>query len=458
LAFGIEILAGVKATLLAVGAAAVMTAQVAAAETIREIVVERNTKSTDETVLLIADVEVGDDWTPADVERVKVALVNSGLFKEVEVVTTPSLLPAGGLKLVIMAKDKHSWVIAPTFYNQPTNKGGGVGFGENNLFGENEKLLLYGQIATGDSFFIGAYIDPSIAGSRFHWQFDVFLKSARTIEYAPPSEYLDDPDPLRISRLNYLNSGVRLGMKLWKLSLDGRLRGARVSYSGVKLAEGATLEEVTGDPAATVLPAPGARGYDISTEITLGYDNRANWYGISTGNRYVLSYETGLPALGSDFSYWYGGIRLEQARKFYKRHNFIVKVQGGYGRKLPFQQEFLTGGTSMRGWKNAQFRGDLRLQANLEYSFPIFTIKGLAFRGLGFWDSAYTTFLSDTDRRSRDYLPGSDVRGLAPLKNSVGLGMRLYLRQLVLPLLGLDFGYGLERNDFEMYVAIGLTD
>jgi len=41
-------------------------------------------------------------------------------------------------------------VIAPAAYNQPTNKGVGAGFGENNLFGENKKLLLYGQVATGD--------------------------------------------------------------------------------------------------------------------------------------------------------------------------------------------------------------------------------------------------------------------------------------------------------------------
>ena len=73
---------------------------------------------------------------------------------------------AGGVRVHILVKDKHSWVIAPTFYNQPTNTGGGVGFGENNLFGLNQKLLLYAQVATGDSFFIGAWVIPSIGGSR----------------------------------------------------------------------------------------------------------------------------------------------------------------------------------------------------------------------------------------------------------------------------------------------------
>jgi outer membrane protein assembly factor BamA len=125
---------------------------------------------------------------------------------------------------------------------------------------------------------------------------------------------------------------------------------------------------------------------------------------------------------------------------------------------MPFQQEFTSGGTSMRGYLNDQFRGDSRMLANLEYSFPLFTIYGLSFRGLGFFDSSYTAFFTNSDNTERNYLPGTDIHGLAPFKNSVGLGTRLYLRQIVLPLLGVDFGYGLEARDFQIYLAIGLTD
>jgi hypothetical protein len=70
------------------------------------------------------------------------------------------------VKLTISAKDKFSWIIAPTVYLQPGNKGVGVGYGENNMFGENKKLLLYGQIATADSLFFAVYLDPSLGGSK----------------------------------------------------------------------------------------------------------------------------------------------------------------------------------------------------------------------------------------------------------------------------------------------------
>jgi len=63
-----------------------------------------------------------------------------------------------------------------------------------------------------------------------------------------------------------------------------------------------------------------------------------------------------------------------------------------------------------------------------------------------------------TDNPERNYLPNSEARGLKPFKNSVGVGTRLFLRQIVLPLLGLDFGYGLEARDLQIYLAIGLTD
>ena len=98
----------------------------------------------------------------------------------------------------------------------------------------------------------------------------------------------------------------------------------------------------------------------------------------------------------------------------------------------------------------------------------VFTPSGhkpsVAVRGLTFFDSAYTTFINTKENEkdgTRSYLISgktAEVRGLAPFKNSIGVGTRFYLRQIVLPLLGLDFGYGLEARDFQVYLAIGLTD
>ena len=438
------------------------------ADQIARIVVEGNTKTTTETVELIAQIDAGDDWDPTLLDAVRNRLISCGLFSEVEVFWDSS---QAGITVHITVHDKHSWVVAPAFYDQPTNKGVGVGYGENNLFGENQKLLLYGQIATGDSFFIGAWVLPSIAGSRFYAQLDTYLRDSRNIEYAAPTAYLQDPIAVRESRMIYLNGGVKLGVEpIRGYKLDARIRAAHVSYEDIKLCSDDTSQGVPIDSScvhgsnATLadlgpagLVAPGKEGWDISNEFQFSIDHRANYYGVNTGHKYLVSYEY---SLGNDFHYHRFGGSIYQAWQVLERHNLVLKGNINVGHHLPFQQELTTGGSSMRGWVNNEFRGDFQAIANAEYSVPLFEIAGLGFRGLAFWDSAYTTFLT-TSNPERSYLPGSQFAAgniLYGFRNSVGAGLRLYMRQIVIPLLGVDVGYGLEAGDLQVYLAIGLTD
>lgn len=427
--------------------------------TIKRIVVEENSKTDADTVILISKISTGDSWSADMAETVKADLVSSGLFKDVVVYWSNV---EGGVQIHLKVKDKHSWVVAPAFYNQPTNVGGGIGFGENNLFGKNQKLLLYGQVATGDSFFIGAWVIPALGGTRFYAQLDTYLKSSRNIEYAAPTGYLDGavPKAVRESRVNYLNGGVKLGIELFRgFKIDARLRAARVTYQDVRLADGATMADVDPDLLdVDPVPAPGGEGTDVSSEFTVSIDRRANYYGIQTGYRLAAWFERTIES-ASDFQYTLSGLSFYRAKKILERHNLVFRGSVNYGRDVPFQQEYSLGGTTMRGYVNSQFRGDLKVLANVEYSVPLLSIKGFSVRGLAFLDTGYATFVDpDPIAARRHYLPGSDARGADPFKNSVGIGTRLYLRQIVLPLLGLDFGYGLEARDAQIYLAIGLTD
>jgi outer membrane protein insertion porin family len=441
--------------LLAIGLVAVCASR-AGADTIQEIIVEDNEKTTSDTIELIARIEVGDEFTPELVDVIKARLVTSGLFKDVEVFYEP--VP-GGARVHLLVRDKHSWVVAPAFYTQPTNVGGGIGFGENNLFGLNQKLLLYAQIATGDTYFVGAWVLPNIGGTRFYAQVDTYDAHTRAIEYAEPTSYLSNPVAVRREYMNYYNTGVRVGYDIYRgLKLDTRLRAAYVNYTNVELDTQDNPGVTPGDanaPDAASVKAPGKSGWDVSNEITLTLDHRANWYGIASGGKYTLTFEHSV--LNSDFHYYEFNASLYKAWPVFETHNFIVKAHADVGYHMPFQQEYLVGGTAMRGWLNNQFRGDTRALVNVEYSVPLFEVEGLQFRGIGFWDSGYTTFLTNSNPE-RNYLPNSEPRGLVPFKNSVGVGTRLFLRQIVLPLLGLDFGYGLEAHQLEIYLAIGLTD
>lgn len=250
------------------------------------------------------------------------------------------------------------------------------------------------------------------------------------------------------------------------LTLDARLRGAYVFYGTPVLKPDTDPSEVTaGAMNASEIAEPGVKGWDVSTELTLKYDRRANWYGISSGDKYQFKYEKALPELGSDFDYSIAKLSFVRARRYFKRHNLIMKSSLAYGKNLPFQHEFTSGGTALRGYKGSQFRGDTRLAFNAEYSVHLFSmpfplLERLAVRGLAFADSRYTTFMnSESNSSLRNYLPNSDSQNRsAPFKNAIGLGTRFFARSIVLPLLGLDVGYGLESGAIEVYFAIGLTD
>jgi len=419
-------------------------------EEIVEIEVVENTKTNAETVRLIADVHKGDSFSYALLDRIRVDLVNSGLFKDVQVIAIPV---KGGMKLTIVAKDKHSWVIAPTVYLQPGNQGGGLGFGENNLFGTNKKLLLYGQIATADSLFLAGYLDPAFLGSPLYFRTDVFLRREFVTEFAG-GNILDEPEPYRVTRMNYYNTGFMLGINVWKgMAFDVRLRGAYVKFGTSKCAE----EVVPPEPDCEMGP-PGDPGWDISTEARLTYDKRANWYGVTAGTMFGINFEKAQPSLGSEFDYWMGSVRFVKAVRFFEEHNLTLKGAVTVGHHLPFQQEQTSGGTNLRGYQNREFRGDTKANGTFEYGVPFFKLGSLAFRGLVFTDLAYTTFTGDAGNDKRHYLPMQTEINENALRLGMGAGFRIYVRSIVLPLLGVDWGYAPQAGVYHVYFAVGLTE
>jgi outer membrane protein assembly factor BamA len=410
-----------------------------------------NTKTDDETVLSIARVRKGDVFTYELVERATVDLKSCGLFQEVNLFTSPA---KDGVRLTIVAKDKHSWVIAPTFYTTPGNVGGGIGFGENNLFGRNKKMLVYGQIATADTFFFGVYLDPSIAGTPFYWRVDTFLRREKVTEFDSPDAFLGEPQPERESVLHYYNAGFLLGVNLMKaLSFDMRVRGAKVFFRDVAWAEGVDPETHMDPP-----EAPGLDGWDVTLEWKLQYDKRASWNGVTTGQLFSIAHERSVSSMGSDWDYWTVTSRLHLFKRLFETHNLVLKTSAGLGHTLPFSAEFTSGGTGLRGYANRQFRGDLKVASTLEYSLQMFWIKSFAFRALAFWDTAYTSFVMDEGNEHRFYLAGQTDDAVNRWRNGVGLGFRVYVKSIVLPLLGVDVGYGLEAGTWNIYLAVGLTE
>jgi outer membrane protein assembly factor BamA len=414
---------------------------------VMSIAIHGNKKTTDETVLRIAGIGVGDRFGPRRLDKVRSNLISSELFADVVVESTPV---DGGVALTLKLKEKLSWIIAPTFYVQPGNLAGGGGFLESNLFGLNKKLLLYGQLGQLDTFLLGIYLDPAVHNTRWYFRLDTYLLHSRVTEYVGKSGYLDDPQPTRRSTMTYLDFGAMFGRNIRRgLGVDLRIRGAKVAFTDAQ----------SFDPGHPPTTPPQDDGYDFSAEGRIIYDHRAYRYGTVGGTMVQLTIAHSIP--GSSYSYHDNNMKFMTGFHLPWNHNLVIKGFGGLGYHLPFEQEYLTGGENdLRGYKNSEFRGDLDVEVESEYSVPLWRWRSLSFRGLGFWDTIYNTIPEELVDQSgpRHYLPGQVDEKISQWRNGVGVGFRIYFRSIVVPLLGIDVGWGIEGDEFHAYLAIGLTD
>ena len=418
----------------------------ASAETPTPIVgfrVEGDSKVTDETLEYLSRMEVGDLVTEAQRSELERALVSSELFKSVAVRYEPA---PGGVVVVATLDDKHSWIVMPTLYVLSSTWAVGAGFAENNLFGENKKLLLYAQLGSINSFFVAAYVVPSFRGTKLTMRLDTYLQRKQYEEYANPT---DDPQSTALARVSthgFLNVGAALGWNFrWWLNSEARVRGARVTYRDAHVPDDRTMS----------LAVPSPNGLDLTAQLRTTVDRRHHHYGVTDGHYAQLSLE--LPMLGlTTYDYAAVSARVWLSWALWYEHEFELRTYGNVGYHLPFHDEFTLGAaTDLRGYLSEQFRGDTRVLARAEYSIPIARWRSFSFRALGFADSGYIGF-HFTDPTQRDYLPGHVGTGW--FRNDVGGGLRIYFRNIVLPLLGLDVGYGIENRSPTLYFQVGLTD
>jgi len=405
--------------------------------------VEGDSKVTDETLGYLLRVELGDPVNDQTLPGLERALVSSELFKSVKVRYEPA---PGGVIVVATVEDKHSWIVMPTLYLLSSNWAIGAGFAENDLFGENKKLLLYAQVGSINSFFVGAYVVPSFRGTRMSLRFDTYLQKREYDEYANPP---DDPASTMLARTSkhiFLNVGAAAGYRVrWWLNVESRLRGAYVRYPKAY------------DPADPTMPlsAPSPGGNDITAQARATLDAREHDRGVTEGPYSQLTIEQTIPGLSS-YGYTAVSARAFYALRFLRRHELELRTYGNIGYHLPFHDEWTLGAASdLRGYALEQFRGDVRALARLEYTFPIAAYKILTFRGITFFDTGTIGF-HFTDASVRNYLP--DQVGRDIFRNDAGAGFRVYVSNIVLPLVGIDVGYGFENHEPTLYLQIGLTD
>lgn len=401
--------------------------------------VKGDSKVTETTMGYLAHVHVGDPIGPDDLPRLQEALVSSELFESVAVALEDA---PDGYTVVATVDDKLSWIIGPTVYFVPANRAIGVGFAENDFRGHDQKILLYGQLGTKTSILFGTFLDPSYHGTKLQYRADIYLERRQVDEYANATR--TDFNIARTTEETFLDAGILVGWQFqWWLIADARLRSAYVYFHDA-------LDPNTN----TSLTKPQQDGWDTTLQARLTVDHRIHNFGVTSGPFAQLLVEPSVPGLDT-FGYVNSQLRAYYSWVFFDEHQLELRAIGQFGYHLPVQEENALGGVSdLRGYAGDQFRGDQLGVFRAEYSVPMFKVWKLKFRALGFYDTGVTAF--EFPRADRDYLPTQLNRTW--VRNDVGVGIRAYVKAVVLPLLGIDLGYGIEGHSPEVYFELGLTD
>jgi outer membrane protein assembly factor BamA len=421
-----------------------------------EVTVLGPEKTRPETVQAYSRLDAGDSITQDELVRVERRLIATGLFQEVHVSTQET--GEGRVRVLLQVEDKASWVVAPTFSVSSSNIGGGVLYAESNLWGRSKKFATALQVSTAESGLFVGYLDPNLFGfPPVRMSLEGQLRSDRVEEYRPGASQ-EEPEVVRRTRLNSASAAGELSVMIAE-----RVRvGARYRLMWIDAQAPGTDAPVT-EPAFE----PGDVQRDTSLRLMVGVDTRQNLHAVMEGLNIEGSLELSDPGVWSNFRYKRFGLLYRHGLRFFEEHNLVLRGEAAMGVDLPFHQEIVVGGNSLRGFLYRQFRGDTRLSFTAEYHFPLFTIKSLSFRGVGFSDTGLVTWRSlPEDRLLRD-VNGRVVRGYLPeaegglddatVAQGVGVGLRLYLRSVVLPLVGVDVAYGVNSGELRFYLVAGVS-
>jgi outer membrane protein assembly factor BamA len=453
-----------RATLVAcafgLGIALASLPALAVGEEITDVRIIGNQRTEESTVRSVAGISIGDTLEVDTLDMVRERLNTTGLFADVNVWWEQHKT---GVRVNIAVKDKFPWAPVPTGSWSANNKSFGLLFVHGNLFGRGKQMLIGGRIATVDSGAALAYRDPSFFGSWIYWQLQGNVQRQNIPEYHP-QDYAANDGPYRSTLLVSYSVEPTIGIAWFrrvKTQVAWRLERFDYDRSYVPLDDTDTT------------PATNSATIGVG-KASMSFDFRAREFAVMTGTAVGGGIDYASPDFGGQLTFWRVGAGIEHGVKFFKSHNLILGIGGTFGHNLPFWMENTAGGPNLRGYLYQQFRGDSQVAGHAEYHFPLFSISSLDFRALAFYDLQalwwrdlppingtdmyavrdtpdHRTFLVDADGWPNG--PGFVLK--RDLHQSVGGGLRFFLRSVAVPLIGFDAGWGIESRTWRFTLIIG---
>ncbi len=452
-----------------------------------KIIVMGNEKTAAETIIAFAMVHKGDLITAEYLDRVRKRLINTKIFKKVEVLWEAAPEP-GWAYLYLDCKDRWSWFIAPMFTYSKGHWGGAIAYGEGNLLGLGKRIGVVARWLSDSQALAVGYQDPGMFGSHFQ------LKAGLGFERKLLKEYprilgpvMRDALPIRTMWMNQLFSSLGFGYKaLGHLKTGMEYRFGLVAIYDPRCPgqpQGNCAdpwEEFSGaysspiafrrpDGTWTGSTYGGAKFWKWKREgilrFRMGYDATLDLFGVKQGWKVDARLDISHPHLGSEFSYVRWQVYGYKAFRFFEAHVLEIsgKHEGTSG--APFHRENYMGGSSLPGFVYRQALGNTNTAVRVAYTVPLFHVWWLYFRQVFYYkfawiffrdggkDHPYYTEHAGIRRYHLAFEPGPTDR--ASFLQSTGTGLRMYAKAVALPLLGVDVAYGFEANAVRFLFYLG---
>ena len=387
--------------------------------------VKGNTKTKDRVILREMRQKVGEPFNSKQARRSMQRVYNLGFFEDVNVKMNPGVEPnAVVMELDVKEKNTGSFGIGAGYSSQD-GVIGMVSIGDTNFRGTGDAINVVYEVSGDDSDARGysfSYRRPWLDSKETSGTLRIYN---RTYEY---DDYDTNGALKQVYMRKYAGGEVTLSRPVSEYSTNF-----------------ITLRNRKDDYAKWISDSGGYNNYDhrgtqwykdnfgTTRSITLEHvtDTRDNVYNPTEGGRVSLTAEYG--GLGGDFDFTKLSIEDQRYTKVGRSQVFAMRGQYGWGTGdlTEFNQYKIGGQTSLRGYREDQFRGSRMALMSFEYRFPLVSkVQGALFTD---WGAAW-----DGGARPKD------------IKGSVGVGLSLNT-----PLGPLRLDYGRGKDGGRMHFTVG---
>ena len=384
--------------------------------------VKGNTKTKERVILREMRQKPGQPFNSKQARRSMQRVYNLGFFEDVNIKLNPGVDPnAVVVELDVKEKRTGSFGIGAG-YSSEDGVIGMVSLGDTNFRGTGDAISVTYETSGDDDDAHGysiSYRHPWIDQKETVGTVRIYN---RTYEY---DDYDTDGDLKETYMRKYSGGEITLGRPVSEYSTNYvTLRNRKDQY--VRHVDDGWYASRKGT-------AWERDNFGTTRSVTLEHvtDTRDNIYNPTTGGRISLSGE--VAGLGGDFDFQ--KVTIEDQRYHKVGHAQVLALRAqygiGHGHISEFNQYKVGGQSSLRGYREDQFRGNRMALATLEYRFPIVSkVQGALFTDWGgAWDDGVTP---------------KDIKG------SVGVGLALNT-----PLGPLRLDYGRGRDGGRVHFTVG---